>query len=305
MTNADKLALVTGATGRQGGAVARHMLAKGWRLRALTRNPGSYAGKELARVGVEVMQGDLEDPASLERASRGVYGVYSVQDFWSVGAKREVQQGKNLADAAKKAGAQHFVYSSVGGAERNTGIPHWESKWEVEKHIRQLNLPATVFRPAAFMEMYNVLQVEIGLLKGKFTDPLRGDKPYQTIATDDIGAFVALAFERPTEFVGKQLEIAGSELTNLEAAKVFSRVMGRPVKFRKLPMPIVRLFMSKEFYKMFCWFSEAGFKADIPALRSRYPEVHLHTLEEWLREEGWHKRGLLMQAPKAWILGKT
>ena len=298
MTSTDNVVLVTGATGRQGGAVVRYMLPKGWKLRALTRNVDSYPAKELARVGVEVLQGDLEDPASLDRASRGVYGVYSVQDFWSVGARREVMQGKNLADAAKKAGVQHFVYSSVGGAERNTGIPHWESKWQVEKHIRQLNLPTTVFRPAAFMEMYYVLQVEVGILKGKFTDPLRGDKPYQTIATDDIGAFVALAFDRPSEFVGRQLEIAGSELTNLEAAKVFSRVLGRPVKFSRLPMPIVRLFMSPEFYKMFRWFNEAGFAADIVGLRARYPEVHLHTLEEWLREEGWHKRGLIMQVPK-------
>jgi len=295
----DKVVLVTGATGRQGGAVVRHMLPKGWRLRALTRRPEAHEAQSLARQGVQVVQGDLEDPASIARAAEGVYGIYSVQDFWSVGTKREVQQGKNLADGAKKAGVQHFVYSSVGGAERNTGIPHWESKWEIEKHIRQLNLPATILRPAAFMEMYNVLQVEVGLLKGKLMDPLRGDKPYQTIATDDIGAFVALAFERPTEFIGKQLEIAGSELTNLEAAKVFSRVMGRPVKFSKLPMPIVRLFMSQEVYKMFTWFNEAGFQADIAGLRRCYPEVHLHTLEEWLREEGWHKRGLRMQAPKA------
>jgi len=295
----DKVVLVTGATGRQGGAVVRHMLPKGWKLRALTRRPEAHEAQSLARQGVQVVQGDLEDPASIARAAEGVYGIYSVQDFWSVGTKREVQQGKNLADGAKKAGVQHFVYSSVGGAERNTGIPHWESKWEIEKHIRQLNLPATILRPAAFMEMYNVLQVEVGLLKGKLMDPLRGDKPYQTIATDDIGAFVALAFERPTEFIGKQLEIAGSELTNLEAAKVFSRVMGRPVKFSKLPMPIVRLFMSQEVYKMFTWFNEAGFQADIAGLRRCYPEVHLHTLEEWLREEGWHKRGLRMQAPKA------
>jgi len=295
----DKVVLVTGATGRQGGAVVRHMLPKGWKLRALTRRPDAHEAQSLARQGVQVVQGDLEDPASIARAAEGVYGIYSVQDFWSVGTKREVQQGKNLADGAKKAGVQHFVYSSVGGAERNTGIPHWESKWEIEKHIRQLNLPATILRPAAFMEMYHVLQVEVGLLKGKLMDPLRGDKPYQTIATDDIGAFVALAFERPTEFIGKQLEIAGSELTNLEAAKVFSRVMGRPVKFSKLPMPIVRLFMSQEVYKMFTWFNEAGFKADIAGLRRCYPEVHLHTLEEWLREEGWHKRGLRMQAPKA------
>jgi uncharacterized protein YbjT (DUF2867 family) len=298
MSNADRTVLVTGATGRQGGAVIRHMLAKGWRLRALTRNPASHASKELARQDVEVVEGNLEDPPSLDRASRGVYGIYSVQDFWSIGAKREVQQGKNLADAAKKAGVQHFVYSSVGGAERNTGIPHWKSKWEIEKHIRQLGLPATIFRPASFMETYHILEVEVGILKGKLSDPIDGDKPYQTIATDDIGAFVALAFDRPKDFIGLELEIAGSELTNLEAAQVFSRVMGKPVKFRKLPLFLVRLVLGKEFYAMFRWFNEQGYKADIPDLRRRYPEVHLHTLEEWLREEGWHKRALRFRAPK-------
>jgi uncharacterized protein YbjT (DUF2867 family) len=298
MLNADRTVLVTGATGRQGGAVIRHMLPKGWKLRALTRNSTSHGAQELARQGVEVAQGDLEDPSSLERAARGVYGIYSVQDFWTVGAKREVQQGKNLADAAKKAGVPHMVYSSVGGAERNTGITHWESKWEIEKHIRKLALPATILRPAAFMEAYHILEVEVGILKGKLADPIRGDKPYQTIATDDIGAFAALAFERPKEFVGKELEIAGSELTNLEAAQVFSRVMGRRVKFQKLPMPIVRLFLGKEFYEMFRWFNDAGFKADIVELRRRYPEIHLHTLGEWLREEGWNKRGLRFRAPK-------
>ncbi len=298
MANADKTMLVTGATGRQGGAVVRHMLPKGWKLRALTRNPKSHEAQSLARQGVELIQGDLEDAASVARAAVGVYGVYSVQDFWAVGAKREVQQGKNVADAGKKAGVKHFVYSSVAGAERNTGIPHWESKWEVEKHIRSLGLPATMIRPVAFMEMYYVDQVEIGILKGKLADPIRGDKPYQTIATNDIGAFVALAFDRPAEFIGKELEIAGSELTNLEAAKVFSRVLGKPVKFQKLPLPLVRLLLGKEFYLMFRWFNEAGFKADIPGLRRAYPQVHLQTLEEWLRSEGWHKRAKHMRAPK-------
>jgi uncharacterized protein YbjT (DUF2867 family) len=298
MVNEDRTVLVTGATGRQGGAVVRHMLPKGWKLRALTRNTSNHAAQELARKGVELMQGDLEDPASLLRAAQGVYGIYSVQDFWAVGAKREVQQGKNIADAAKKAGVKHFVYSSVGGAERNTGIPHWESKWEVEKYVRSLGLPATVIRPAAFMENYYIDQVEIGILKGKLADPIAADKPYQMIATDDIGAFVALAFERPTEFIGKELEIAGSELTNPEAAKVFSRVLGKPVKFQKLPLPLVRLVLGKEFYAMFRWFNEAGFKADIPGLRRAYPEVHLQDLEEWLRNEGWHKRAKRAHAPK-------
>jgi uncharacterized protein YbjT (DUF2867 family) len=298
MSNLDKTVLVTGATGRQGGAVIRHMLPKGWRLRALTRNPTNQAAQELARQGVEVVQGDLEDPASLTAPLRGVYGVYSVQDFWAVGAKREIAQGKNLADAAKKAGVQHFVYSSVGGAERNSGIPHWETKWEIEKHIRSSGLPATVIRPAGYMENYYVDQVEIGILKGKLADPIRADKPYQTIATDDIGAFAALAFERPQEFIGKELEIAGSELTNPEAAKVFSRVLGKPVKFQKLPLPLLRLVLGKEFYLMFRWFNEAGFKADIQGLRRAYPEVRLHTLEEWLRSEGWQKRARHVRAPK-------
>src|SRR5579864_3656724 len=121
MVNADKTVLVTGATGRQGGAVVRHMQPKGWKLRALTRNPNSYAAKQLARQGVELVQGDLDEPGSLELAARGAYGIYSVQDFWAIGAKREVQQGKNLADVAKRAGVEHFVYSSVGGAERHPG----------------------------------------------------------------------------------------------------------------------------------------------------------------------------------------
>ena len=291
--------LITGATGRQGGAVLRHLVKQGgWKLRALVHRPDPRGIDELRQQGVEVVQGDLDDVSSLEIAARGVYGIYSVQNFWAVGAKREVQQGKNIAAVAKKAGVSHFVYSSVGGAERNTGIAHWESKWEIENYIRQLGLPATILRPVSFMETYHILEVEVGILKGKLSDPIRGDKRYQTIATDDIGAFAALAFTRPKDFIGLELEIAGSELTNLEAARVFSRVMGKPIKFRKLPLPLVRLLLGKEFYLMFRWFNEAGYKANIPELKRRYPEVHLHSLEEWLREDGWDKRGLRFRAPK-------
>ena len=296
--NSDRTVLVTGATGRQGGGVIRYLLPKGWRLRALVFKADNATVQRLTEQGLDVVRGDLEDPASLERAVRGVYGVYSVQDFWSVGANREVQQGKNMADAARKAGVEHFVYSSVGGAERSSGIDHWESKWVIENHIRKLGLPATMIRPAAFMENYYIEQVEIGILKGKLVDPIRADKSYQTIASSDIGAFVALAFERPREFIGEALEIAGSELTNPEAAQVFSRVLGKPVKFQKLPLPVVRVLLGKEFHQMFRWFNQAGFKANIPELHRKYPEVHLQTLEEWLRAEGWHKRARRMRPPK-------
>jgi uncharacterized protein YbjT (DUF2867 family) len=298
MATTDRIVLVTGGTGRQGGAVIRHLLPRGWKLRVLTRNPASQAALDLQRQGIEILQGDLDDPASLERAARGVHGVYSVQDYWTIGARREVQQGKNLADAARKASVSHFVYSSVGGAERHTGITHWETKWEIEKHIRQLGLPATILRPAAFMENYYIDQVEIGILKGKLMDPIRPDKPYQTIAADDIGAFAALAFDRPDQLLGKELELAGSELTNPQAAEVFSRVLGKPVRFQKLPMLMVRLVLGREFYQMFDWFNKAGFQADIPDLRRRYPDVHLQSLEEWLRREGWHKRARHMVPPR-------
>ena len=296
--NSDRTVLITGATGRQGGAVIRYMLPKGWKLRGLVFKADNSAVQRLTDQGVEVVRGDLEDPASLERAVRGASGVYSVQDFWSVGTKREVQQGKNIADAARKAGVEHFVYSSAGGAERNSGIDHFESKWEIENYIRKLGLPATMIRPVAFMENYYVDQIELGILKGTLMDPIRADKKYQTIAVDDIGAFGALAFERPNEFIGLELEIAGSELTNPEAAEVFSRVLGKPVKFRKLPMLMVRLGLGREFYQMFRWFNEAGFQANIADLRRRFPKVHLHTLEEWLRSEGWHKRARRVQAPR-------
>src|SRR5258708_185995 len=164
--------------------------------------------------------------------------------------------------------------------------------------MRNLALPATILRPATFMETYPVLEVEVGILKGKLADPVRADKPYQTIATDNIGAFAALAFERPKDFIGLELEIAGSELTNAEAAQVFARVLGKQVKFRKLPLPVVRLVLGKEFYQMFHWFNNHGYRADIAALGRQYPEVHLHTLEEWLYGEGWHKRAKRVRAPK-------
>src|SRR5207247_1410085 len=140
-----------------------------------------------------------------------------------------------------------------------------------EQHIRSLGLPATMIRPASFMENYYIPAVEKALLKGKLLDPVRAELPYQTIATDDIGKFVALAFDRPQEFIGRELEIAGSELTNRQAVDVFARVLGRPVKFRRLPMPVVRLVLGKEFFQMFRWFNAGGYQADVEALRRQYP----------------------------------
>jgi uncharacterized protein YbjT (DUF2867 family) len=147
--------LVTGATGQQGGAVARELLAHGHSIRAMTRNPEKEKARVLAKLGAEIIQGDLDDPASLEKATKGIWGVFAVQNTWEAGVEKEEQQGKRQAEISKKAGVQHYVYSSVGSAHRNTGIPHFDNKWRVEETVRSLDFPShTIIRPVFFMENF-------------------------------------------------------------------------------------------------------------------------------------------------------
>ncbi len=286
MNKAEKTILVAGATGQQGGAVARHLLAAGWTVRALTRDAEGPAAHALMMQGASVVEGDLADRASVDRALEGAYGVFSVQVFWppSVGVEGEVSHGKNLADAAKAAGVKHFVYSSVGGANRNTGVAHFESKWQIEQHIRALGLPATILRPVFFMENFFFPNFRGPILEGRLNWELRFDTSLAMIAVDDIGAFVALALERPEEFIGRAIEIGGDELTPPEVAEHFSEAIGRPVRFVEKSMDQIRSF-DPDLAAMLQWFNDEGYQVDIPALRDIYPQ--LTTFEEWLRKAGW------------------
>lgn len=260
-------------------------------MRALVRDANDPAAQALAKSGAELVVGDLDNVASLIAAMAGVRGVFSVQNWWLTGATREVRQGKNVADAVKNTRVPHLLYSSVGGADRDAEITHWQTKWQIELYIRELGLPATILRPVSFMETYYIPDVEKAILRGTLLDPIRQDKPYQLIATDDIGEWAALALTQPRRFVGKALEIAGDELTNPQIAATFARVLGRPVKFRRLPLFVTRLALGREFHQMFKWFNNAGYRADIPALRRDYPEVKPTTLEAWLTREGWANKG--------------
>jgi uncharacterized protein YbjT (DUF2867 family) len=285
MDRSNRMILVTGATGQQGGAAARHLLHSGWRVRALTRDPNKPAAQALAQAGAEVVQGDNDDRAALDAALQGVYGVFSVQNNWlpNVGIEGEMRQGKLIAEAAHADRVQHVVYTSVGGAERHTGIPHFESKWQIEQHIRSLGLRATILRPAAFMENYNWSRPAI--LNGTLaSNGLRPDKALQMIAVDDIGALAALAFARPDEFIGRAIEIAGDQLTEPQVAATFSRVIGRPVQLGPMTFSPNQQ-PDPDLAKMWQWFNEAGYQADIPALRKLYPP--LKTCETWLRQTGW------------------
>jgi uncharacterized protein YbjT (DUF2867 family) len=280
MTNKDRIILVSGATGQQGGATARHLLADGWRVRALTRNPGSPAAQALATRGAEIVQGDIDDRASLDRALRGTYGVFSVVNFWlpGVGFDGEVRQGRALADAAAAARVKHFVYSSVGGADRKTGIAHFESKWLIEQYVRSLGLPATMLRPVYFME--NLRRPGRAPKDGVLAMALKPATALQMIAVDDIGAFAALALARPEQFIGTATEIAGDSLTMLQVAETWARVTGEPMRFVEVPLEQIRS-ANPENASMLAWFNASGYQADIPALRRLYPG--LRTLESWLR----------------------
>jgi uncharacterized protein YbjT (DUF2867 family) len=283
----NKIIAVTGATGQQGGAVARKLLADGWKVRALTRDVNKPAAQALAEAGAELFVGDMDSRADLEAVFQGAYGVFSVQNFWlpNVGFEGEIQQGKNVADAAKAAGVQHLVYSSVGSAHRGMGQKHFESKWIIEQYIHTLDIPYTILRPVFFMDNHNWSRAYI--LSGTFTGMgLRPEKGVQSIAVEDIGTFAALAFANPGEFLGRTIELAGDELTEAQTAEVFSKVIGRPVT---LTAPAGGGWASpEESAAMFNFFNGEGYDADIASLRKIHPG--LLTLEQYLRKNGWENQ---------------
>lgn len=259
--------LVTGATGQQGGAVAWSLLRQGRKVRALTRNPARAA--RLAQAGADVVQGDLTDPATLGDALQGVAGVFAMSTPFEAGMDEEVRQGQALAEAAKAAGVPHFVYTSVGSADRGTGIPHFESKWEVEGHIRQLGLPATILRPVFFMENFGTFFRPL-ILQGRLALPLRPDVKLQMIALRDIGEWGAAAFLRPQDFLGQAIDLAGDALTMTEVVGHLSRTMGRTIRYQPVPEDQAPAAFGDDFAAMFKWFNDVGYDVDIPALRKRF-----------------------------------
>jgi uncharacterized protein YbjT (DUF2867 family) len=278
-----RVILVSGATGQQGGTVARNLLDWGFAVRALTRDTDKAAARELADLGAEVVGGDLEDRESIERVLDGVYGVFSVQQFMETGVEGEVRQGVLLADAARAAGVEHIVYSSVGSAHRETGIPHFESKFEVEEHVRASGVPYTVLRPVFFMQNWEYMREPI--LGGTLPQPLDPDKPLQMIDADDIGVFAAMAFDDPERWIGREVDIAGDELTMPEIAGTLSRVIGHNVDYFQVPWEGFEEQMGEEYAVMYRWFNDHGYEANIAALRDEYPG--LASFEQYLRGHGW------------------
>ncbi|AKU91647.1 NmrA/HSCARG family protein [Vulgatibacter incomptus] len=285
MANKDRLILVTGASGQQGGAVARHLLAHGFSIRAFVHAGSTHRTgvSVLADAGAQVVEGDFDHAQSLDSAMADVYGVFSVQPSTDVEA--EIRQGFAVADAAKKMGVLHFVYSSVGGAERDTGIPEFDSKWGIEEHIRAIQLPHTIFRPVSFYYNYDMPVYRTGILEGTLATPLSPETTLQQISEEDYGEMVAAAFESPERFLDRSLEVASSEPSMLEVAEIFTRVLGREVKYRRLDFQTVNDKLGPGLARMLRWFEDVGYDADIEALRKEFGT--LTSLETYLRSHGW------------------
>jgi uncharacterized protein YbjT (DUF2867 family) len=276
--NSERIILVTGATGKQGGAAYQHLQKKGFKLRALVRDLNSNQARQLIRHGENVFQGNLDDPDSLMRAMEGVHGVFSVQSYTA----NEIQQGVALIEAAKRQGVSHFFCTSIGSADEETGIPHFETKVKVEEHLRSSGLRYTIVRPVFFMENWLRMSGYWGepIRNGQLRQPLSPTTNLQMVGVDDIGAFAALAFEDPGKWNNRIFSLAGDELSMQQIADAFSRVTARDVKYVQVSWDQFEKNMGRELTVMYHWFEEKGFHFNIEEVRREYPLTH--TFNRWL-----------------------
>jgi uncharacterized protein YbjT (DUF2867 family) len=238
------------------------------------------AALDLQKRGAEVVQGDFDDAASLASAMQNVYGVFSVQAFSGIDRDGEVRQGKGIADAAKTASVQHFVYSSVQSAE-DLGRVGDGNKWEIEQYVWSLGLPATILRPCLFMD--DLLDARYGIPEGSFHIAFNPDVKIGLIASEDIGAFTALAFEHPEEYLGKTVELAGDALTPVQVAAEISKALGHTITYVQVPIETLRQ-QNAKIAGAFDFLNAVGYPIEIAALRKQHP--NLMDLETYFKTEG-------------------
>ena len=282
--------LVTGATGQQGGAAARALLARGHTVRALTRNPYGDAAKALAAAGADVRAGDFNDPATLTAAARGADTAIVMSTPFEAGEEAETRQGVAAIDAVKAAGVGHLIYSSVASADRGTGIPHFDSKYAVEQHLAASGPNYSISAPVWFMDNLAAPWMTGSLLDGTLAIALDKDRALQQVAVADIGAFLATLAERREQVFGRRIDIAGDKLTGEAMARIICNAAGRRVGYYQVPLDAVRQ-QSEDLAKMFAWFDAVGYSADIAELRSEFPEVGWQSFADWAAAYDWDRLG--------------
>jgi uncharacterized protein YbjT (DUF2867 family) len=277
MPSRDRPITVIGATGQQGGAVIDALLNQAIPIRALTRNPNGNKARTLAQRGVEVVSADLEDMDSVRAAFDGAAAAFAMTTHDGPdGPKREVVHGRVIAAAAADTGLPFLVYSSVGGVERGTGIPHFESKQRIEEVLLQA-VPVTFVRPTFFMETLRLMIRHDGA-RVTIAMPLAGDVAVQMISVRDIGR-VAAALLLMGDPAMAPVEIAGDELTGEQIAERVANQVGSPATYAQLPLDV--LGDDEDLKVMFCWLaSQPAYQADFARTRELVPD--LEDLPRWL-----------------------
>jgi uncharacterized protein YbjT (DUF2867 family) len=282
-TNKRRTIVVTGATGLQGNAVTRYLLLERWHVRALTRKASSQKAQALSALGADIVQGDMNDPASLTRVFEGAYGVFSVQNPVLSGVEGEIRQGKNVADVAKQVGIEHLVYSSAGTGNQATGIPSWESKLVIETHMKELDLPLTILRPMAFMELMIEKKFFPAISTWHIMPKLMGSmRKIAWLCADDFGIIVAKVFAEPDRFISQDLKLASDVQSIDECRTIYRDVIGKnPPRF---PMPVWLFerfgFVGKDLSIMWQWLQSAVIDLDTRPTLSIHPQAL--TIHSWL-----------------------
>jgi uncharacterized protein YbjT (DUF2867 family) len=279
--------LVTGATGQQGGAAARHLAKKGHRVRALTRHVTSPKAQALGAAGIEIVQGDLDDRAAIDRALAGMDAVFLITTPFEGGLEAETRRAIDVVDAARASGA-FLVYTSVASADRATGIPHFESKFRVEQHIGANRSDATILAPAYFMEnlWFGLPQLRLGI----YASALAKSRALTQVAVSDIGAVAASVLENRDRHAGKRYDLAGDDLTPEEEAATLSTVTGRSIQYANVPLDVIRQAMGDDIVKMYEWFERTGYSIDRQALRRAFPDVPWLSFKAWAEQQDWPAR---------------
>lgn len=278
--------LVTGATGQQGGSVVKALVAAGHSVRGMTRDTGSDGARALSKQGVEVVKGDFSNSGSLKAALTGVDGAFLMSTPFEAGPEVETKQGIAFVEAAKATGLRHLVYTSVGAADKKTGIPHFESKYAVEKRIVESGIPYTIIAPVNFYDNMMAPFVLPGLQNGVFAQALPERTALQMVSVRNIGQFGALVFARLDDFANKRIDLAGDSLTGKAVADAIGEASGRDIGYVEVPLDQVRQ-MSEDMALMYQWFEKVGYSVDIDGLRRDYPEVKWERFKDWARRQDW------------------
>jgi uncharacterized protein YbjT (DUF2867 family) len=304
-----KIIAVVGATGAQGGGLARAILndpKSDFRVRAITRDVNSDKAKELAKLGAEVVAADVDDLESLKRAFRGAYGVYCVTFFWAhFSPEKEKAQATAMAQAAKDAGVQHAIWSTFEDTRKwvpltdnrmptlmgKYKVAHFDAKSEANEAFTDLGVPTTFLLTSFYWE--NLIYFGAGPKKGPdgtlaITYPM-GDKKLPGISSEDIGKCAYGIFKRRAEFIGKTVGIAGEHLTGAQMATALTKALGQEVRYNDVPADVYRSFGfpgAEDMGNMFQF--KRDFNEDFTGVRNlettRSLNPSLQTFEQWLSQ---------------------